>query len=168
MVRPVQCPLARQVSGVSTAVALAALAGCSASPSVRALSARQVAASDGAVQVEVLLELTNPNEAPLELTEWEYQASVDGRTAFGATWVAALTLPSKVPMTTTLPVVVRGASAEDLARASWRVGGSVGYRATSQIDRLLYQLGVNRRSVGFEVGGSGFALPERPASVATR
>lgn len=165
MFRPRQCHFARQVSGATLAAALIAVAGCSASPDVRALSARQVTASEGAVQVEIVLELTNPNDAPLELTEWEYSASVGGRTAYSATWVAALTLPSKVPMTTTLPVVVRGASAEELAGAQWTLGGSVGYRATSQIDRLLYQLGVNRRYAGFGVSGSGFTVPKNAGSV---
>jgi hypothetical protein len=42
-----------------------------------------------------------------------------------------------------------------VSAARWRIGGSVGYRATGQLDRLLYQLGINRLSAGFGVGGSG-------------
>lgn len=133
--------------------AVVALAGCAASPSVKAVKAERTASNLGASQVEVTLELLNPGEAPIELTEWVYSAQVNGKTVYTATWVAALTLPPNVPMTTALPIVVPSEDAAGLDGTSWSLSGSVGYRATRQVDRLLYQLGFNRLNAGFSVQG---------------
>jgi LEA14-like dessication related protein len=127
--------------------------GCASGPAIKSVRAERVAATDEATELRVTLELTNPNDSPLELTEWDYSAAVNGRTVYRGIWVAALTLPSGVPMTAELPVVVPAADTTDWANATWTVGGSVGYRATRQLDRLLYQLGINRLSAGFDVRG---------------
>lgn len=141
-------------------IVLGAASGCASGPAIKAVRAERVASTDEATELRVTLELTNPNESPLELTEWEYSAVVNGRTVYQGMWVAALTLPAGVPMTAELPVVVSAADTTDWATAKWTMGGSVGYRATRQIDRLLYQLGINRLSAGFDVRGD--AVTEAP------
>jgi hypothetical protein len=131
-----------------------AAAGCAANPEFRAVGAEQVTATAEATEVHVVVELMNPNDAPVELTEWDYSFTVDDRTAYSGKWMASLTLPPRDRMLALLPAVVP-ASFGDVSAARWRIGGSVGYRATGQLDRLLYQLGINRLSAGFGVGGSG-------------
>lgn len=136
---------------------MAALGGCAASPEFRALRAERVRTTDEATEVKVFLELRNPNDAPVELTTWDYTFSVGGRTAYSGPWVASLTLPPKQVMVTELPAVVP-TSLGDVTKGTWRIGGSVGYRATGNLDRLLYQLGINRLTALFGVSGEGIGL----------
>lgn len=138
---------------IACAATLAA-AGCAANPEFRAVGAERVTSTAEATEVHVVVELMNPNDAPVELTEWEYSFTVDGRMAYSGKWMASLTLPPRDRMLALLPAVVP-ASLGDVSAARWRIGGSVGYRATGQLDRLLYQLGINRLSAGFGVEGSG-------------
>ncbi|MBM4099315.1 MAG: LEA type 2 family protein [Planctomycetes bacterium] len=146
---------------------LAALAaGCAAGPSVEAVSARRVGQSADGTAIHVVLELHNPNEAPVELTSWDYSVSVNDRTAYSGQWITALTLPPKATMRTELPALVP-AGLGDPADASWRIGGSLGYRATGSLDKLLYQLGVNRLSTGFGTSGTGVAAGAGPGGSPT-
>lgn len=158
---------------IACAATLAA-AGCAANPEFRAVGAERVTSTAEATEVHVVVELMNPNDAPVELTEWEYSFAVDDRTAYSGKWMASLTLPPRDRMLALLPAVVP-ASFGDVSAARWRIGGSVGYRATGQLDRLLYQLGINRLSAGFGVGGSGIpqgsgngttAAPRQPTTPA--
>jgi hypothetical protein len=160
-----------QASGLATArgCALAAtlglaasVAGCAANPEIRAVSARQERSTAEGSTVKVLLELTNPNDAPVELTHWDYSFVVDDRTAYSGEWVASLTLPPKSTMQAELPAFLP-ASFGDASAERWRVGGSLGYRATGKLDKLLYQLGVNRLSAGFGTGASGIAKAPQAA-----
>ncbi|MFM9169560.1 MAG: LEA type 2 family protein, partial [Phycisphaerales bacterium] len=117
-----------------------------------------------ATEVKVFLELRNPNDAPVELTTWDYTFTVGDRTAYSGPWVASLTLPPKQVMVTEVPAVVP-ASFGDVAAGKWRIGGTVGYRATGKLDRLLYQLGINRLTALFGVSGEGIELTRAaPAS----
>ncbi len=121
---------------------------------MRALRTERTGSSETATQLRITVEMANSNDASIELTEWQYTASLDGKTVYTGTRVAALTLPPGVPMTTSLPIVVAGMSDAKISSAAWQVSGTIGYRATRQIDRLLYQLGVNRLSSSFDVSGS--------------
>jgi hypothetical protein len=137
------------------------LAGCAADPAVRAVRGERVNTTAEATEVHLFLELTNPNQAPLELITWDYAVSVDGRTAYQGRWMPSLTLPPNVAIGTELPAVIP-ASFGDISKASWRVQGVVDYRATRQLDRLLYQLGVTRLHASFQADGAGFAEPKAP------
>ena len=150
---------------VPTLALAAALGGCAANPEVRAVSARQEGVTGEGSTVKVLLELTNPNDAPVELTRWDYTFSVSDRAAYSGEWIASLTLPPNSTTQAELPAFLP-ASFGDAAAERWRVGGSLGYRATGKIDKLLYQLGVNRLSAGFGAGGTGIAKapPPKPES----
>lgn len=144
------------------------LGGCAANPEVRAVSARQGGTTTEGSTVKVLLELTNPNDAPVELTHWEYSLVVEDRTAYSGEWVASLTLPPKSTMQAELPAFLP-ASFGDASAARWRIGGSLGYRATGKLDKLLYQLGVNRLSAGFGTAAEGIAkapAAKEPATTA--
>jgi hypothetical protein len=138
------------------AVGAAFLCGCAAGPSIEAVSARRVEQSAEGTAVRVLLELHNPNDAPVELTAWDYSLVLNDRTAYSGQWIASLTLPPKATMRTELPALVP-ATMGDPKDASWRIGGSLGYRATGSLDKLLYQLGINRLNTGFGSAGKGIA-----------
>lgn len=152
---------------LAAAATMAALAGCAASPEFRALRAERVRTTDEATEVKVFLELRNPNDAPVELTTWDYTFTVGDRTAYSGPWAASLTLPPRQVMVTEVPAVVP-ASFGDVTADKWRIGGSVGYRATGKLDRLLYQLGINRLTALFGVSGQGIELARAtPAPGAT-
>ena len=151
---------------LAAAATIAALAGCAASPEFRALRAERVRTTDEATEVKVFLELRNPNDAPVELTTWDYTFTVGDRTAYSGPWAASLTLPPKQVMVTEVPAVVP-ASFGDVTTGSWRIGGSVGYRATGKLDRLLYQLGINRLTALFGVSGQGIELARATPSPGT-
>jgi hypothetical protein len=152
---------------LAAAATAAALGGCAASPEFRALRAERIRTTEEATEVKVFLELRNPNDAPVELTTWDYTFTVGDRTAYSGPWVASLTLPPKQVMVTEVPAVVP-ASFGDVTAGKWRIGGSVGYRATGKLDRLLYQLGINRLTALFGVSGEGIELARAaPAAAAT-
>lgn len=140
----------------AAALAAAVLGGCALNPEVTAVSARQVASTDQGASVRLLLELRNPNDAPVELTTWNYTFSVGGRTAYTGEWVASLTLPPRETMRAEVPAFLPAAFG-DASSSDWRVGGQLGYRATGKLDKLLYQLGINRLSALFGTSGTGIA-----------
>jgi hypothetical protein len=151
---------------LAAAATATALGGCAASPEFRALRAERIRTTEEATEVKVFLELRNPNDAPVELTTWDYTFTVGDRTAYSGPWVASLTLPPKQVMVTEVPAVVP-ASFGDVTAGKWRIGGSVGYRATGKLDRLLYQLGINRLTALFGVSGEGIELARAaPAAAA--
>ena len=142
---------------------LLAAAGCASSPNVQAVKARERAVTAEGSGIEVTVELRNPNDAPVELTTWDYSVIINDKTAYTGQWVASLTLPPNDRMLAELPAFVP-ASFGDITGAEWRVGGQLTYRATGKLDKLLYQLGVNHLSTGFGTGGTGV---EKLAVVAT-
>ena len=146
----------------AAALLLAALPGCALPPRVEAVSASSRAATAEGTPVKVLVSLDNPNDAPIELTIWKYSFVVDDRTAYSGEWVASLTLPPRTAMEAELPALVP-ASFGDFAGKPWRIGGSLDYRATGKLDRLLYQLGVNRLSTGFGTAVKGVSPVAEPA-----
>jgi hypothetical protein len=137
------------------AFAMAALGGCAANPEVRAIRAEMGATTAEATEVKVILELVNPNDAPVELTVWDYSLEVNGRSAYAGKWIASLTLPPKESMLAELPTVVPASLGTPGPQTRWRIGGTMGFRATSKLDVLLYQLGFNRLSAGFSTGTTG-------------
>ena len=141
---------------------MAGLGGCAANPEVRAIRAERGATTAEATEVKVILELRNPNDAPVELTVWDYSFEVEGRSAYSGRWIASLTLPPKERMLAELPAVVPASLGEPGPAARWRIGGTVGFRATSKLDVLLYQLGFNRLYAGFGTGATG--IGERTTS----
>jgi hypothetical protein len=147
---------ARAAAWIGTAL-LVGLGGCAANPEVRAIRAERGATTAEATEVKVILELVNPNDAPVELTVWDYSFQVDGRSAYTGRWIASLTLPPKETMLAELPTVVPAALGEPGPASRWRIGGTMGFRATSKLDVLLYQLGFNRLSAGFDTGTTGVA-----------
>ena len=142
---------------------LLAAAGCASSPDVQAVKARELAVTAEGSGIEVTVELRNPNDAPVELTTWDYSVIINDKTAYTGQWVASLTLPPNDRMLAELPAFVP-ASFGDITGAEWRVGGQLTYRATGKLDKLLYQLGVNHLSTNFGTGGTGI---EKVAVVAT-
>lgn len=142
---------------------LLAAAGCASSPDVQAVKARERAVTAEGSEIEVTVELRNPNDAPVELTTWDYSVIINDKTAYTGQWVASLTLPPNDRMLAELPAFVP-ASFGDITGAEWRIGGQLTYRATGKLDKLLYQLGVNHLSTNFGTGGTGI---EKVAVVAT-
>ena len=146
-------------------IAAAALlaVGCAASPSVRAVDAKTVSTSAEGSSIHLKMELENPNDAPVELTMWDYSVSVNDQSVYSGQWVASLTVPPKERMLAEIPAFVP-ASAGDVSGARWRVSGILSYRATGKLDKLLYQLGINRLSTLFEGTATGVAAMPAPAA----
>jgi hypothetical protein len=159
--RPIPAQESPRCPAALPALAALLLAGCALDPAVRAVRGERVNSTAEATEVHLFLELTNPNDAPLELITWNYGVSVDGRSAYEGRWMPSLTLPPHVAIGTELPAVIP-ASFGDISQAKWRVQGIVDYRATRQLDRLLYQLGITRLHASFEADGAGFAAPKPP------
>lgn len=148
---------------IATGAWLLAAAGCASSPDIQAVKARESVVTAEGSEIDVTVELRNPNDAPVELTTWEYSVIINDRTAYTGQWVASLTLPPQDRMLAELPAFVP-ASFGDITGAEWRIGGQLTYRATGKLDKLLYQLGVNHLSTNFGTGGTGI---EKLAVVAT-
>jgi LEA14-like dessication related protein len=85
---------------------LLAAAGCASSPDFQAVKARERAVTAEGSEIEVTVELRNPNDAPVELTTWDYSVIVNDKTAYTGQWVASLTLPPNDRMLAELPAFV--------------------------------------------------------------
>ena len=142
---------------------LLAVGGCASSPDIQAVKARELVVTAEGSEIIVTVELRNPNDAPVELTTWDYSVIINDQKAYSGQWVASLTLPPQDRMLAELPAFVP-ASFGDITVAEWRIGGELTYRATGKLDKLLYQLGVNHLSTNFGTGGTGI---EKVAVVAT-
>lgn len=141
---------------IAAGALLLAVAGCASSPQIQAVKAQESLVTTEGSEIAVTVELRNANDAPVELTTWDYSVIINDRVAYTGKWVASLTLPPNDRMLAELPAFVP-ASFGDLTGADWRIGGQLTYRATGKLDRLLYQLGVNHLSTGFGTGGTGIA-----------
>ena len=84
------------------------------------VKARELVVTAEGAEINVTVELRNPNDAPVELTTWNYSVIINDRTAYTGQWVASLTLPPRDRMLAELPAFVP-ASFGDVTGAEWQL-----------------------------------------------
>jgi hypothetical protein len=132
-------------------VAGAGLAGCSmVQPAVRPTAVRVADAGGDATRLAVLLEVANPGSTEIELVEYDYRLELADGASYAGRWAALRALPADGSIEAVIPAVVPAAS----ARGGWRLTGTLSYRDTAALSRLLLDLGLIENRTSFSASGA--------------
>jgi LEA14-like dessication related protein len=140
-----------------------ALAGCEnrQPPQITLGEASVTQVTSEAVAFDVPVDMINPNLKELELQEFRYTVSVDGRQVFQGRRSAEASLPAEGGKRVRIPGVVRfdqmnwpvppqGSPPE---QASYRVSGTLTYIVPGALAEILFDTGVRRPRAGFSGEG---------------
>ena len=108
--------------------------------------------------VEVTLE--NPTQEPIQLEKYDYQLVVESdgqRERWSGSWSALRTLPAQDTVEMVIPAVVPYTFADSPETASWRVSGTISYKAPGRLAQILFDSGFRRPKHGFSGRGPGIA-----------
>lgn len=114
-----------------------------------------------ATRVAFVLEVTNPNETPLELRELEYQLNVDGRQVYSGRRAAQTTLPSAGNTQVQVPAVIPADIWQDGDR-NYSLTGTLIYVSQGQFAELLLDMGLPRPRASFAGRGELAGTTESP------
>ena len=137
-----------------------ALAGCSLlAPQVFVGDAQFVEASDEALRVDIQLDLMNLNNEPIELKQFDYTVSVDGRRIYSGRRAAQATLSALGEASVVLPAIVTyeaagWTSAERPDTADWSINGSVLYLTPGALAEILLDTRFREPRAAFRGDGS--------------
>jgi hypothetical protein len=164
------------VTMTALASGIAALAGCEnrQPPKLTLVDAAVTQVSTEAIAFDVAVDMVNPNQKELELREFRYTVSVDGRQVFQGRRSAQASLPAEGGKRVRLPGVVRYDQMNWPAppeggpppQASYRLSGSLTYVVPGALAEILFDTGVRKPKVGFS-GSGEVALTSAPPPVAT-
>jgi hypothetical protein len=144
-----------------TLLSALALAGCTIyqNPKIAFGDATPAEMTDEAMRIDVLVDLVNPNQEPLDLIRFSYRFVVDGRTLFEGRRAAQATLSARGERRLTLPVIIRfedvdwdaGSLPESL---DWSISGSLLYLTPGELAEILLDLGVRKPTARFRGRGN--------------
>lgn len=142
-------------AGVGWLLALGVLlaGGCSAGPATRVEPQERAQTSDEAVVLVYEVVATNAGESELPLRMVDYTLEIDGRRVFQGRRSAEATLSRQSEQRVELPVPVRWADVPP-GEAPYRLYGRLGYTLPGIFMRAVFEAGLYRPSVGFEVRGT--------------
>ena len=140
------------------------LAGCTGTkhPEIAVTGATIDQTTEHAATIRLALRLENPNNEPLQLLEFDYRVSVDGRQAYRGKRSAEMTLARQSVRDVEIPAVIvapadDAGGAATLAETAFQVHGTLRYLAPGAIEQTLFDTGVRRPRVNFS--GSGRLAP---------
>ncbi len=140
-------------------VLAAGAAGCGQrSPRVAVAAVTLGDSSDEALVLQFQLDLVNRGSEPLELREFRYRLSVDGKQVFQGRRAAEATLGASATRRMGVPAVLRydrvGWTATDRpAEVPYTMSGSLLYVSPGELAEILFDTGVRKPTVDF--GGKG-------------
>jgi hypothetical protein len=122
-------------------------------PDISVVSATLDNAADGAASIDIALQLSNPNDEPLPLIEFDYTVSLDGKRVYEGRRAALATLSKGDERTLIVPAVVT------FDTTTWRPGagaaptvgitGTLRYRTPGTFADLLFDIGVRKPKASF-------------------
>jgi hypothetical protein len=137
---------------------LLALTGCSgvSAPEVDIAGASLGEVTGEGFVIDFAMNLANPNNQPLQLSEMRYSVSAEGATVYEGRRSAEATLSAAGQKTILVPAVVlfeRIGSQDVPAAMSYIIRGELWYLAPGALAETLFDAGVQQPSVTF--GGEG-------------
>ena len=147
------------------------LAGCDGfrAPGVGISEVSVADATSEALSLNIVMDLVNPNSAPVQLYEFRYTVTVEGRYVFEGRRAGGATLSSAGSRTVSLPAVVPfekvGWQPDALpADASYTVYGHVQYYAPNRLAEIVFDSASRKPRVRFSDRGRprGSVRPARP------
>jgi hypothetical protein len=140
------------------------LTGCSAyrPPTLEIAGVTVAERSPEATRVDFEVELTNPNDEPLELRTFTYTLNVDGHTVFNGRRSAEATLARKSTRRIVLPAVITtDAAVGPGPEYRYQLRGSLLYITPGELAEILLDTGLRKPRVRFsregvvEIAGPG-------------
>jgi LEA14-like dessication related protein len=127
--------------------------GMAQRPRIDVVAATLDDATADAASIDIALLLSNPNDEPLPLIEFDYAVSLDGKRVYEGRRAALATLSKGAERTLTVPAVVI------YENTSWRAGsgtqptvgitGTLRYRTPGTFADLLFDIGVRKPKASF-------------------
>jgi hypothetical protein len=110
--------------------------------------------SDEALRIDFTLELDNPNQESLRLSEFEYSVSIDGQRAYAGARSAQATLASADHRQLTIPAIIQfdamGWTADRIPESvRFAIDGSMTYIAPGELSRTFREMGLPPPSASF-------------------
>ena len=121
-------------------------------PSAQVTSVSVLSQSAEGVRVEVVVNMSNPNQTPLPLLRSQYRLTVDDVGSFEMTDALHRTLPAGGRQVVTLPAVFEAAGVS-LTGTRYTIAGSITYVPPGQIRKLLTESSIPLPSVPFQAAG---------------
>jgi hypothetical protein len=141
-------------------------------PRVAVLSASLDESSAGAASIDIALQLSNPNDDPLPLIEFEYTVSLDGKQVYDGRRAALATLSKGSERTLTVPAVIiyehTGWRAGSGAQPLVGISGTLRYRTPGTFADLLFDFGVRKPKVRFSGEQVLTSAPAELSSITTQ
>ncbi len=139
---------------------LPVLTGCTAyrAPEIRLTGVFPTEVTDEATALRFMLDVTNPNDEPIELREVRYSLAVNGERVFLGRRAVGTTLHGGATTRIELPAVVPDAVAGFLANArpdevDYRLAGEMIYVTPGELAEILLDTGVRRPVARFDQSG---------------
>ena len=120
-------------------------------PSAKVVSVRVTQHTDQGSRVEVQVDLSNPNTAPLPLKRCQYTLRIADAGVYSFDDYPQRTLPSHGAQSVVLPAGFPTDKA--LAGASYELEGSIQYEPPGEVRKLLTESKIPLPSVGFHASG---------------
>jgi hypothetical protein len=140
-------------------IAMLATGGCQLYPSPNVEidpTARLVERSQEAVRFDILLKLENPNDETLELREFKYSISVNGKRVYEGRRDPGANLAAGATKELELPAVVRYDAlgwTEVPPSTEWQLNGHLVYLEPERLAEVLLDTGIYRPKVRFNALG---------------
>jgi hypothetical protein len=157
--------VARAALAVLTFSALNLLGGCDTPPNVEVKGVQCVAIGDsepGFAKLQVDLLLGNPTDEPMQLEVFEYTVQV-GETGsnlqWHGSWSALRTLPPRETVPMRIPAVVENPFTEGVENTSWRIFGTISFKAPGRLAQILFDTGFRRPTHDFQGRGPSIEPP---------
>ncbi len=149
------------IACASILFALGVTGGCASfnAPQIQVQSVSVTETTDDALTIAFDLILTNRNDAPVELIEFEYNLEVDGRSVYSGRRDAQATVPAGGTWSLRVPAVIPfsdvGFSTSTMPeQVQYDVGGSLLYISPGALAEVLMDAGIYRPTTGFGAAGS--------------
>ena len=134
------------------------LGACDSVPHATPTMARSSGSTPQAHGFLIDIDLTNDGKTDIPLDAYEYVFAVDGFGSFHGRWAAMRVLPPESTITVSIPAVLPANTG--LSDNLWTIKGDVEYQAPGILGQILFDLGIQRPTVGFS--GSGALLAAEP------
>lgn len=157
--------VARTALVILPLIALNILGGCDTPPGVEVKGIHCVAIGDSEpafVELGIDLLLVNPTDEPIQLEVFEYTVHV-GESAsslhWRGSWSALLTLPPGQTVPLTIPAVVENPFVPGVENTSWRIFGTISFKAPGRLAQILFDTGFRRPTHEFHGVGASIDPP---------
>ncbi|MHC4908623.1 MAG: LEA/WHy family protein [Planctomycetota bacterium] len=166
----------RAARAIAPLILILLLAGCAhKAPQLQVVGAEVVDGSEEATQIDFAIDLSNPNDEPLELLHFDYELSIDGQRVYQGRRAAEATLSRGGIRRLTIPVIVREADVplrasadQSASTVAYRLSGQLLYISPGELAEILLDTGLRRPSVRFGSRGQIALGGEQPAVLPQR